>query len=193
MAYQGQTIENPFTGQSLHFLTTARQTGGAALVLQSSWRGRGAEPPAHCHPAQEELFEVLQGQLTVRLDGELRRLRAGDQLRIGPGQVHSMWNEEAERATARWVTRPALRTEELLETTFSLAQAGLVGASGAPGLLQASVLLPAYDREFRLARPPRWVQRLVFGLLRPVARLIGLKATYSTGPALPEAVAAAGA
>ncbi|RAK69459.1 cupin domain-containing protein [Hymenobacter edaphi] len=191
MAYQGQTIENPFTGQSLHVLTTARQTSGAALVLQSSWRGHGSEPAAHYHPAQEELFEVLQGQLTVRLDGELRRLGAGEQLRIRPGQVHSMWNEAAERATARWTTRPALRTEDLLETVFSLAQAGLVKADGAPGLLQASVLLPAYDQEFRLARPPRWVQRTVFGLLRPLARLIGLKATYSTGQPWTKEVATA--
>ncbi|GAB3823759.1 cupin domain-containing protein [Hymenobacter jeollabukensis] len=190
MAYQGQTIENPFTGQSLHFLTTARQTGGTALVLQSSWRGQGSEPAPHYHPAQEELFEVLQGQLTVRLDGELRHLRAGEQLRIRPGQVHSMWNEVDERATARWTTRPALRTEDLLETVFSLAQAGLVKADGAPGLLQAAVLLPAYDQEFRLARPPRWVQRVVFGLLRPLARLIGLKATYSAGQPWTEKVAA---
>lgn len=192
MAYQGLTLDNPFTGQSLHFLVTSRQTQGRELVLQSSWRGRSPEPAAHSHPAQEELFEVLQGQLTVRLNGELRQLRAGEQLRIGPGQVHSMWNAAEERAIARWTTRPALRTEQLLETTFALAQAGLVRADGAPGLLQAAVLLSEFRQEFHLARPARWVQRLVFGLLQPVARLLGLKASYGTAQPRPKKAVATG-
>lgn len=192
MAYQGLTLDNPFTGQSIHFLVTSRQTQGRELVLQSSWRGHSPEPPAHYHPGQEELFEVLQGQLTVRLAGELHQLQAGQQLRIGPGQPHSMWNAAEERAIARWTTRPARRTEELLETTFSLAQAGLVRPDGTPGLLQAAVLLTEFDQEFRLARPARWAQRLVFGLLRPVARLFGVKAHYGAGKPQPETAAAAG-
>lgn len=193
MAYQGLTLDNPVTGQSLHFLVTGRQTQGRELVLQSSWHGAGPEPAPHFHPEQEELFEVLEGQLTVRLGGQLHQLRAGEQLRIGPGQVHAMWNATEARTLARWTTRPALRTEELLETTFSLAQAGLVGPDGAPGLMQAAVLLGEFGREFRLARPARWVQGLVFGLLRPVARLLGVKAHYGARqPQQPEAVPSAG-
>jgi quercetin dioxygenase-like cupin family protein len=178
MAYQGQSVENPVTGQSLYFLSTARQTNGRELVLESSYHGPGPEPRPHYHPQQEELFEVLQGALQVRLNGQLRTLHRGEKLRIAPGQVHSMWNEQPGRTIVRWTTRPALRTEELLETTFTLAQAGLVTAEGAPGLLQSALLLGEFDQEFRLARPPRLVQRLVFGLLRPVARFIGLRASY---------------
>lgn len=182
MAYQGLTLDNPFTGQSIHFLVTSRQTQGQELVLQSSWRGRSPEPPAHYHPGQEEVFEVLQGQLTVRLAGELHQVQAGQRLRIGPGQPHSMWNAAEERTIARWVTRPARRSEELLETTFALAQAGLVRPDGTPGLLQAAVLLGEFSQEFRLVRPGRWAQRLVFGLLRPVARLLGVRAHYGSHP-----------
>ncbi|WP_165903770.1 cupin domain-containing protein [Hymenobacter gummosus] len=178
MAYQGQSVENPITGQSLYFLSTARQTNGRELVLEASYRGRGPEPRPHYHPQQEELFEVLQGELQVRLDGQLRTLRRGERLRIAPGQVHAMWNGQDERTIVRWTTRPALRTEELLETTFTLAQAGLVTPEGAPGLLQSSLLLSEFGREYRLANPPRLLQRVVFGLLRPLARLIGLRASY---------------
>ncbi|GAB2951384.1 hypothetical protein GCM10027048_15450 [Hymenobacter coalescens] len=189
MAYPGQTVENPITGQTLLFEATARQTQGAELVLVSSYRGHGPEPLPHYHPEQEETFEVLQGELTVRLDGQLHRLGPGERLRIAPGQVHSMWNDADTRAMVRWTTRPALRTEDLLETLFTLAQAGLVTAEGVPGLLQTSLLLPEFDREFRLARPPRWVQRLLFGVLRPVARAIGLQAVYGTERRHPELAA----
>jgi quercetin dioxygenase-like cupin family protein len=189
MAYQGQSIENPYTGQSLHFLITSRQTGGAELVLESSYRGRGPEPRPHYHPEQEEHFEVLEGELQVRLDGQRRTLRRGEQLRIAPGQVHAMWNEQPGRSVVRWTTRPALRTEQLLETAFGLAQAGLVGPDGAPGLLQSSLLLAEFDREYRLPKPPRWVQRLLFGALRPLARLVGLRAVYAPQPERQEAAA----
>ncbi|KUG07257.1 cupin domain-containing protein [Solirubrum puertoriconensis] len=179
MAYQGQFIENPITGQSIYFLTTTRQSQGAELVIESSYRGHSTEPLPHYHPAQEEYFEVLQGEVTVRLDGELHTLRRGEELRIAPKQVHSMWNNSEARATVRWTTRPALRTEEFLETVFTMAQAGLVTPSGVPGVLQSSLLAGEFDGEFRLAKPPRWVQKLVFGLLRPLARVLGLRAVYS--------------
>ncbi|AYA36821.1 cupin domain-containing protein [Hymenobacter oligotrophus] len=179
MAYQGQFIENPITGQSIYFLTTTRQSCGAELVVESSYRGRSLEPQPHFHPTQEEHFEVLQGEVTVRLDGTLRTLRCGEELRIAPGQVHSMWNSSEARATVRWTTRPALRTEEFLETVFTLAQAGLVTPGGVPGVLQSSLLAGEFEGEFRLAEPPRWVQNILFGLLRPIALLLGLRAVYS--------------
>ncbi|OON67109.1 cupin domain-containing protein [Hymenobacter sp. CRA2] len=189
MPYPGQALENPVTGQTIYFMTTARQSAGTELVLESSYRAWGPEPLPHFHPQQEELFEVLQGELMVRLDGQLRTLQRGERLRIGPGQVHAMWNGSPTRAVVRWSTRPALRTEEFLETLFSLAQSGLVTAEGTPGWLQTSLLLHEYAAEFRLAKPPRWLQQTIFAFLRPLARLIGLKAVY--GPRMQPAPLAA--
>ncbi|WP_400191442.1 cupin domain-containing protein [Hymenobacter sp. B81] len=169
-------MQNPLTGQSIRFITTSQDSAGRVLEMESSFSHAGPEPPAHFHPAQEEHFLVLEGELQVRLQGRLLRLRPGQRLRVAPGQVHSMWNAGEARTTVRWTVLPALRTEEFLENVFGLAQDGQVNAQGKPGLLPAAVLAGEYAPEFRLARPPRWVQRLVFGLLRPLARAIGLPA-----------------
>ena len=60
----------------------------------------GSPPPKHFHPAQDERFEVLEGALTARVDGEERELESGDVLEIPRGAVHQMWNA-GERRPAR--------------------------------------------------------------------------------------------
>lgn len=172
MFTQPATIYNPVTGQQLTFVAVSQQE----LVIEASYRAGSKEPLAHYHPVQEEYFEVLSGQLIVRLNNQLSTLHPGDTLRIPAGSVHSMWNSAAFPATVRWATRPALRTEEFHRVVFALAENGKVNAEGVPGLLLVSLLTKEFDHEFRLSRPPRWVQHLVFGLLRPFARMKGLQA-----------------
>ena len=168
-------LSNPATGQVLK-LVDNRYPG--ELIMDARYRARSREPLPHYHPVQEEHFEVLTGELTVRLEGRLHTLTSGDTLHIRPGQVHSMWNAADRSALVRWTTRPALRTEEFHRIIFGLAEEGLVNDEGVPGLLQVSLLAKEFDNEFRLANPPRWVQQIVFCLLRPLARLVGLRSTY---------------
>ena len=89
-----------------------------------------------------------------------------------------MWNAGDEETRALWQTRPALKTEAFFETTWGLARDGRVHDRGMPGLLQASVLMQEYADEFRLTKPPRGVQRVVFGVLAPIGRALGRPARY---------------
>lgn len=179
-------MENPVTGQRLAFLRTATETGGELLEMESQYRPQGRPPALHYHPAQRERFEVLRGTLRVFLDGEERDLHPGDVLVIEPGAVHEMWNPGVEWAVVNWQVRPALNTERFLRMVFGLAGDGKVNGLGMPGLLQAAVLLQAHDAEFRLARPPRALQRLLMGVLAPVGRLAGYRATSTRyAPAFP--------
>jgi quercetin dioxygenase-like cupin family protein len=173
MARTGDTLTNPVTGQSLRFLRTTADTGGALLEVESTWPAGSPEPPEHFHPRQAERFTVLAGTLRVRLDGSVRELRAGDTLRIPAGVRHSMWNPTAGPATARWETRPALDTERLFEALYGLAASGAVNARGVPCLLDLAVLLPRHEAELRVTRPGPATQRLVFGALGPLARALG--------------------
>ena len=179
-------MENPVTGQRLAFIRTTTETGGELLEMESHYRPQGRPPVLHYHPAQQERFEVLRGTLRVSLDGQERDLSAGEVLEIEPGIVHEMWNPGTEWAVVNWQVSPALNTERFLRTAFGLAQDGKVKTLGMPGLLQTAVLLRAHDAEFRLARPPRAVQRLLLGVLAPVGRLVGHRAAYARyAPVLP--------
>ena len=173
MARSGDTFVNAVTGFTLRFVKTSADTDGQLLEVEATYPPQGVAPPAHFHPRQEEHFEVLRGAVRVRFAGEIRDLHAGEVLVVPPGVPHAMWNATGEEASVRWQTRPALRTEDFFVRLMILAKLGRVNASGAPGLLDAAVLFRMHQAEVRLASPPERVQRLVFGVLAPVARALG--------------------
>jgi quercetin dioxygenase-like cupin family protein len=179
MASAGDELTNPVTGQTIIFRRTSADTGGELLELESVWTRRGNRPPLHYHPSQEEHFEVLAGELLVSLPEGERRLRAGDTLTVPAGVPHEMSATTEGETRARWETRPAMRTEELLETVFGLAQDGRAGGNGLPGPLQLIATANEYSAELRLTSPPWALQRTLFGVVAPVARIMGRKPRYT--------------
>lgn len=111
MARRGLTLTDPTTGQTITFLRTAADTGGELLEMETTYAGKVGKPPLHRHPAQAERFEVLEGELHVRLGRKSRTLIAGEQLDVPAGTAHAMHG----KARARWEVRPALETEAFLE------------------------------------------------------------------------------
>lgn len=111
MARRGLTLTDPTSGQTITFLQTAADTGGALLEMETTYGARGGKPPMHRHPTQAEHFEVLDGELRVRLGRKRRTLTAGDVLDVPAGTSHAMHGT----ARVRWEVRPALETERFLE------------------------------------------------------------------------------
>ena len=139
----------------------------------------------HVHPRQESSVEVVSGSLRFVVDGTEHRLGPGDALTIPAGVPHNFVNDGNVDAVAMQAFRPALRTEAFFRVWFDLSRRGEIGASGMPSLLRLAVLAPEFGDEIRVARPPWLVQRAVFALLAPVARLRGYRAAVapSTAPA----------
>ena len=86
---------------------TVREASAEALEVEAVYDPGGSPPPAHLHPAQAEHFEVLEGSVTTRVDGNERVLEAGDTLDIPAGAVHQMWNAGSDPARVTWRTTPA--------------------------------------------------------------------------------------
>ena len=178
MAKSGDVLENPASGQRISFRRTSGDTDGALLEVESVYtKPSPSGPPGHYHPAQEEIFRVLAGELHAVIGGRSRTLKVGETLVIPEGARHEMWAEEA-GVHVNWQTRPAFRTEAFFETVFGLAAEGKVNEKGVPNLLQSAVIAQAFADEFRLARPPWPIQRLLFAVLAPLGRLLGYKAKY---------------
>jgi mannose-6-phosphate isomerase-like protein (cupin superfamily) len=127
-----------------------RSSTPEALEVEASYRPGGSPPPAHLHPAQDERFEVLEGAMRARIDGEERELEAGAEIEIGRGQVHQMWNPGSEPARVRWVTAPAGRTEQWFRTLDGLFREG--GDIAAGREVDFGALLDEYSDVFRLAQ-----------------------------------------
>jgi quercetin dioxygenase-like cupin family protein len=171
-------IHNTKTGQEYIMRRTADETNGERLEMEVTYCSHSHEPPAHYHPLQTEHFKLLSGEMSVRINGKLSVLKAGDTLDVLPNTVHSMWNSGEHSAVMQWVVTPALNSEAFIETLSALANAGKTDEKGAPNLFQIALTMRHFSREFRLAKPSAWVQRLVFGLLAPIGMVLGYKPIY---------------
>jgi quercetin dioxygenase-like cupin family protein len=178
MAYRNKILNNPATGQRITFLQTAAETGGRLLEMETTYRPRSDEPPLHYHPGQSEFFQVLTGEVTVRMDGLVKVYHEGEKFYIPANCVHSMWNASSAETSLNWKVVPALSTEEFFETISGLASDGKANATGKPALLQVALTARRFSSVFRLASPPYAVQQILFAALSPFARLLGYRATY---------------
>ena len=145
------------------------------LEVEASFGAGHGPPPPHLHPAQDEHFEVLEGELRARVDGEERTLAAGDTLEIPRGKVHQMWNPSKEPARARWETRPAGRTEGWFRAIDRLHRDGHARGGGTPRPLAFAVLASEYRDTFRLAGAPDLLLRPAIAALGGLGRLRGYR------------------
>lgn len=119
---------------------------------------------------------MLSGRLGLRVDGIDRVLEPGDSIVAPAGAPHAAWNAGAEPVRALVDFRPALRTEVAFETLAGLAREGKTLRSGAPrNPLRLALVLNHFRDEIYLASPPLPVQRVIFGALAAVARLLGYR------------------
>jgi quercetin dioxygenase-like cupin family protein len=173
MAIRGHEITNPKTGQRIKFVQTTNDTKGSFLEMLSTYETNSIEPPSHYHPFQEEYFEVVSGELSIRMNGEVELMGPGHQLYIAKNTSHAMWNNSNKPTTVRWKVVPAMDTERFLETLTGLAHEGKTGPDGRPGIFQVALTANRFCNVFRFARPPYLVQKIFFTLLTPIAYLLG--------------------
>jgi mannose-6-phosphate isomerase-like protein (cupin superfamily) len=178
MTRAGDTIENPVTGERLVFRQTAADTDGEAVVFDCHVQPSGFVAKAHVHPYQEELFEVLEGALTFRVNGRELPAGPGDRILVPAGTPHQFWNESETEACFRCEVRPALEFEQLVETLFALARAGKTNRHGLPSPLRLAVIARAHFDTVRLPLPPVWMQRLGLVVGAALGRAVGYQATY---------------
>ena len=188
MIQPGQSVTNHVTGETLVFRTTAAETNGESVVVETSVIPNGGVAAAHVHPAQEETFEIVAGELEFRLGRKQLVARPGDRVVVPAGIPHRFRNVGEETAHFVCEVRPALGFEQLIETMFSLAADGRVNRKGMPNPLRLAVIANHHFGDVRLPFPPAWLQRLGLVLGAPVGRLLGYEPTYTpTAPQAPTA------
>ena len=193
MIRTGDVLHNPVTGELIRFVKTAADTNGQYVVVDVIVEPNGCVAAAHCHPYQTETFEILEGEITFKVDGTKVVAKAGERLRVDPGAAHKFWNSGTTDARFRCEVRPALQFEQLIETMFSLAQEGMTNKKGMPNPFRLAVIANAHFDDVRLPFPPQWLQRLGLAMGAPLGRLLGYGATneYAIESAVVELPAAA--
>jgi quercetin dioxygenase-like cupin family protein len=183
MAYQGQVIENPVSGERITFRQTAADTGGELLVIDLELAPDGHAPGMHVHPIQEERFEVISGRMRFRHGLRTSVAGPGDVVVVAPGTVHAFANTGEDRVHARVEIRPALQMERLLETAVALACEGRTNAKGMPRPLDLALFTREFAQEVCGPFAPAWLQRATLAPLAWIAARRGHDARYSERPA----------
>jgi mannose-6-phosphate isomerase-like protein (cupin superfamily) len=178
MNRRGQVFENPVTGERVVLLTDPDEHPEGVLVAHLFVRPGGRVATAHFHPTLTERFHVLRGEVGFLIEDRERVLGPGEAAEVGPGVRHDWWQVGPDEAQVVVEVDPGTRFVEMIGTLFGLARDGKASSKGLPGPLQLAATARAYRDVMVIASPPEPVQRLVFGLLAPVARLLGRRPMY---------------
>ncbi len=178
MAFSGQILDNPISGERITFRKTAADTDGDLLAIDLELSPDGHVPGAHVHPMQEERFEVVEGTMKFRRGMRTITARAGDMVVVPPGTVHRFENAGDAPAHVRVEVQPALRMEELFETAVELAREGRTTASGMPYPLELALFMREFDAEVRAPFVPAAAVRAVMAPLAWLARRRDLDSRY---------------
>jgi quercetin dioxygenase-like cupin family protein len=149
MAYKGQVLDNPVSGERFVFHLTADDTAGEVLDFEVTISPDGQVPGTHVHPTQEERFEVVSGVVKFRKGLKTVVASAGEVVVVPPGTAHRFTNASDEEAVMRVQISPALNMEELFETAVALANEGRTFRSGMPKPLELALFMREFEHEVK--------------------------------------------
>lgn len=171
-------VENPITGERGVVRQHATDSNGQTVVADLYAAPGAAVVGEHLHPNAAETFTVVRGLVGLKVDGVESQAGPGDRVTVPAGTAHDWWNAGSQTAFVIVEIGPSPRFEEMIKNLFFLAADGKTDAAGRPSLLQAAALAREFDEVIRFTKPPRVVQRLLFGTLAPLAGLCGYRGTY---------------
>ncbi len=163
-----RVIENPISGERIVIRETGAQTGGELLSFDLFLPQGAHVPAAHVHPVQEERFTVVAGRMRFRLGRRTIFAGPGQTVVVPAGRAHWFGNAGTQTSHARVEVRPALRMEELFETTEAMAGTGRLFGTRLPRLTDLALVMLEFQREIAVPNLPA---PLVAALLAPLAWL----------------------
>jgi quercetin dioxygenase-like cupin family protein len=173
----GEVYYNPPCRQKIVVRTPAAETQGHRSVLDLYVDPGGFAADYHVHPYSEEKFTLVRGRLRLSIAGRDTILdRPGQVLAVPPGQVHRFFSASDTDETFAIVqfTNRAERFENLLlRQLFGLAEDGKLDELGLPNALQEAVMMLEFSDVLRFSSRPWPVQRVIYGALAPIARMLG--------------------
>jgi uncharacterized cupin superfamily protein len=178
MSKAGDIFENPITSERAVVRVGTEDSGGDLVITDLYVSPGGRVAAEHVHQVINEWFTPVSGRVGFRVNGQDAVAEIGQRLHVSPGTAHDWWNAGDEETHVVVEVSPAARFEEAISTTFGLARDGKTNANGLPNLLQLALLSREFEDVLYFTNPPRAVQKVLFAVLAPVARLLGYRGSY---------------
>jgi mannose-6-phosphate isomerase-like protein (cupin superfamily)/uncharacterized protein YndB with AHSA1/START domain len=153
-----------------------QSTDASQLSFDVIGRPRGFLIQPHIHPRQEERFEVIAGEMKVKLGRATHDLRAGDRMAVQSGQAHRQMPAGEGPGHVRVTVSPAGRTEEFLRRLADLCAEGQFNKAAFPRPVAGARLICDFADAGHAAMPSLPVQ---FRLAKGILAVAGLWREYA--------------
>lgn len=171
-------FSEPVTGEWVFGLATSAKSNGEYERGVGIFKPGNLGPPEHFHPSYDEHFDILHGEFIFRINGQERRVGAGEMLSARKGEPHTFRCVGDTYGAVIVETRPAARIGEVIATLFALAHEGKITNQGQPRFLQAMVIGSEYADDTLFTNPPPGITIPIAKAIAPIGRLLGYRPTY---------------
>jgi mannose-6-phosphate isomerase-like protein (cupin superfamily) len=135
-------------------------------------------PLKHIHTGFDEYFQISNGELTVWVDGKIKKLYPGETLHVPKGTPHKPYNETADTIHMKSsIAFPEKFAFYLSQVYGIMDNTPAFGKSPKTALQMAMISTAGFD-SYVAEGPPVVVQKLMAFLITPLARLLGYKSYY---------------
>ena len=138
-------------------------------------------PPKHIHTEFDEYFEVKNGELSVWVDGEVKKIKPGEVVHIPKGTPHKPFNETSEIIHLKESFAMPEQFAFYLSQVYDLMDNHPSFGKMPSMLLMLAPLHQSGFDSFLAEGPPVFVQKFTAFLLTPMSRIMGYKSYYKPG------------
>ena len=135
-------------------------------------------PPKHIHTHFDEVFQVANGELTVWVDGEIKKVRPGDVLSIPKGTPHQPYNETGKTIHIQGsIAFPEHFAFNLAQVYSDIDKRAGLKPSADLAFQMMMFQQNGFDA-YMVDGPPPGIQKFAGFLLTPALRLAGYKSYH---------------
>jgi len=175
---RGTRLRNAFNKETFLFSspTGDPEVARFEVILEEGGSG-GGNALVHVHPGSDEHFRVKSGRIRVVVEGKEKLVENGGTAVVPRGKPHFFANAGDGLAELEIEFRPAQQHLRFFMNFATLAahQTQWFSKKGEPSLLLIALALHSYRDHLYLAGPPIFLQKLIFAVLAPLARLRGYR------------------
>jgi quercetin dioxygenase-like cupin family protein len=135
-------------------------------------------PPKHIHTGFDEMFEVHNGELSLWVDGEVKKLHPGEKIFIPRGTPHKPYNETSDTIHVKGTVAFPEKFAYGLPQVYGLMDNTPDYANSPSTLFQMALFSTSGFDSYIAEGPPVVIQKAMGFLLTPATRLMGYKTFY---------------
>jgi mannose-6-phosphate isomerase-like protein (cupin superfamily) len=175
---RGMKLRNAFNKETFIFSGPVDDPEIArfGVVLEEGGSG-GGNALEHVHPGADEHFTVKSGRIKIVIDGREQIVESGGHAVVPRGKPHFFANAGAEVVELEIEFKPAQQQLRFFANFASLAanRTAWFSSKGDAHVLLIALVLHTYRDHLYLAGPPIFLQKILFAILAPLARLRGYR------------------